>query len=144
MNTNIKRVFRVSLFAFALMAASAPAHALLLRDFYKLPVVEQGNMCIQKSNELRDKLWSEYDAKGNRKSVKVLNAQREYANFIADLIAVRDERGIRINVIRMHKFVQDDYVINPDGHLEASILKFTRKALEEELAADKARASAAR
>lgn len=144
MSTTIKRTFPACIVAFAFILSSAFAHALPLREFYKLPLNDQGNLYVTTANDIRDRLWSEFDAKGNRKPEKVLRVQREYANFIADLIEKRDERGIRVNIMQIHRFVYSEYLLNPDGHLEAAMLKFTRKALEEKIAADKARANAAR
>lgn len=142
MNTTIKRTLHACIVAFAFGLSAAFTHALPLREFYKLSLNDQGNLYITTANDIRDRLWSEFDAKGNRKPEKVLRAQREYANFIADLIEKKDERGIRVNIMQIHRFVYSEYILNPDGHLETAVLKFTRKALEEKIAADKSRAKA--
>lgn len=136
MRSTNSRTIKALVLTCAYIFVACRADALLLTEFYKLPVNEQGNMYVTKVNELRDRLWSEFDAKGNRKTAKVLQAQREYANFIADFFALKDERRTRINFIRLDKFMYSEYILNPNGHLEAALLKYTKAALDEKIAAD--------
>ena len=103
---------------------------------------ERGNLYVAKINEVRDLLWSEYDARGNLKSQKVLRAQREFSNYIADLFEVKNERNSRENLLRLDDFAQHEFITNQNITIESVILKFAKKALDDKIAAEKARNTA--
>lgn len=128
------------LLALCLIAAFlvTPTRATTIKDFYAIPEQRQLDFLAQKINDMCDKLRSPYDSKGNRKSIELLEKQKELAQFTIQLFETRDSTGIRASYFKLGSLIYSAYLDDPLLSVERTIQVFVTERYKEKLAADAA------
>lgn len=138
-NYSFRLILALGLFA---MTHVATAHATTVKEFYAFPKERQFQFITDTVNAMCEKLRSEYDSKGNRKSPELLVQQIALARFTIALFDERDSTGLPVAYAKVDSLVYSASLDEKDSGLsvENIIATYAVKQFREKQAADAARA----
>lgn len=138
-NSSSRLLLVLGLFA---MVHVAPAHATTVKDFYAIPKQRQFQFITDTVNTMCEKLRSEFDSKGNRKSPELLKQQKALARFTIALFDERDSTGLPLAYAKIDSLIYYASLDEKDSglHVENIIATYAAKQFREKQAADSARA----